>query len=49
LSVLPQYSLFSKVISGMDVVAAVDAIGPSSGTPKERVTIESVTVTETGD
>lgn len=44
----PQYSLFGKIVSGMDVVAAIDAIGSSSGTPKERVTIESVTVTETG-
>jgi cyclophilin family peptidyl-prolyl cis-trans isomerase len=42
----PQYSLFGKVISGLDVVAAIDAIGTSSGTPKERVTIESVTIAE---
>jgi hypothetical protein len=28
------------------VVAAIDAIGTSSGTPKETVTIESVTITE---
>jgi cyclophilin family peptidyl-prolyl cis-trans isomerase len=42
----PQYSLFGKVISGLDVVEAIDAIGSSSGTPKEPVTIESVTITE---
>jgi cyclophilin family peptidyl-prolyl cis-trans isomerase len=42
----PQYSLFGKVVSGLDVVAAIDAIGTGSGTPKERVTIESVTITE---
>jgi cyclophilin family peptidyl-prolyl cis-trans isomerase len=42
----PKYSLFGKVVSGLDVVAAVDAIGTSSGTPKERVVIESVTITE---
>ncbi len=42
----PQYSLFGKVIKGLDVVAAIDTIGTSSGTPKETVTIESVTVTE---
>jgi cyclophilin family peptidyl-prolyl cis-trans isomerase len=42
----PSYSLFGKVISGLDVVAAVDAIGTSSGKPKERVVIESVTITE---
>jgi cyclophilin family peptidyl-prolyl cis-trans isomerase len=42
----PQYSLFGKVVSGLDVVASIDAIGTSSGKPKERVTIESVTITE---
>ena len=42
----PQYSLFGKVVAGLDVVAAIDAIGTSSGTPKESVTIESVTITE---
>jgi peptidylprolyl isomerase len=42
----PQYSLFGKVVAGLDVVAAIDAIGTKSGTPKETVTIESVTVTE---
>jgi cyclophilin family peptidyl-prolyl cis-trans isomerase len=42
----PQYSLFGKVVAGLQVVAAIDAIGTSSGTPKETVTIESVTVTE---
>ena len=43
----PQYSLFGKVVAGMDVVAAIDAVGTQSGTPTEQVTIESVTVTET--
>ncbi len=42
----PQYSLFGKVVSGLDVVAAIDRLGSSSGKPKETVTIESVTVTE---
>jgi cyclophilin family peptidyl-prolyl cis-trans isomerase len=42
----PKYSLFGKVVSGLDVVAAIDAIGTSSGTPKDRVVIESVTITE---
>jgi cyclophilin family peptidyl-prolyl cis-trans isomerase len=42
----PQYSLFGKVVTGLDVVSAIDAIGTSSGTPQESVTIESVTVTE---
>ncbi len=35
----PQYSLFGKVVNGLDVVAAIDALGTSSGKPKERVTI----------
>jgi cyclophilin family peptidyl-prolyl cis-trans isomerase len=42
----PQYSLFGKVVSGLDVVATIDAIGTRSGDPKEKVTIESVTITE---
>ena len=42
----PQYSLFGKVVKGMDVVSAIDAIGTPSGKPKERVAIESVTITE---
>jgi cyclophilin family peptidyl-prolyl cis-trans isomerase len=42
----PQYSLFGKVVSGLDVVATIDALGTQSGTPKEKVTIESVTITE---
>jgi cyclophilin family peptidyl-prolyl cis-trans isomerase len=43
----PQYSLFGKVVSGLDVVATIDAIGtPGAGKPKEAVTIESVTIEE---
>ena len=42
----PSYSLFGKVVAGLDVVATIDAIGTSSGTPKERVVIESVTISE---
>ncbi len=42
----PQYALFGKVVAGLDVVTAIDAIGTSSGTPKEPVTIESVTISE---
>ncbi|MGI8493231.1 MAG: peptidylprolyl isomerase [Acidimicrobiales bacterium] len=42
----PQYSLFGKVVSGLEVVADIDAVGSASGTPKETVTIESVTITE---
>ena len=43
----PQYSLFGKVVSGLDVVAALDAVGsPGAGTPKEKVAIESLTIAE---
>ncbi len=45
----PSYSLFGKVVSGLDVVASIDAVGSRSGTPKETVTIESVTITESAD
>jgi cyclophilin family peptidyl-prolyl cis-trans isomerase len=45
----PQYSLFGKVISGADVVAAIDKVGSRSGKPTETVTIESVTITESDD
>jgi cyclophilin family peptidyl-prolyl cis-trans isomerase len=42
----PQYSLFGKVVAGLDTVATIDALGSKSGTPQELVTIESVTITE---
>ena len=43
----PQYSLFGKVVKGLDVVAAIDQLGsPGAGKPKERVVIESVTIAE---
>ena len=41
----PLYALFGKAVAGLDVVAALEAAGSGSGTPKERVTIESVTIT----
>jgi cyclophilin family peptidyl-prolyl cis-trans isomerase len=42
----PSYSLFGKVVSGLETVAALDSVGTRSGSPTERVTIESVTITE---
>jgi cyclophilin family peptidyl-prolyl cis-trans isomerase len=42
----PNYSLFGAVVSGGDVVQAIDAVGSRSGTPTERVVMESVTITE---
>jgi cyclophilin family peptidyl-prolyl cis-trans isomerase len=42
----PQYSLFGKVVAGLDVVAAIDALGTRSGSPREKVVIESVSISE---
>jgi cyclophilin family peptidyl-prolyl cis-trans isomerase len=43
----PQYSLFGKVVAGLDVVSALDQLGSAgAGKPKERVFMESVTITE---
>ena len=42
----PQYSLFGKVVKGLDVVKAIESVGSRSGTPSEKVVIESVTITE---
>jgi cyclophilin family peptidyl-prolyl cis-trans isomerase len=43
----PQYSLFGKVVKGLDVVATINDLGSGSGKPREDVVIESVTITET--
>ena len=42
----PQYSLFGKVVNGLETLTAIEATGSSSGAPSEKVTIESVTITE---
>ena len=42
----PLYALFGKVVKGLDVVQAINDIGSPSGAPRERVIIESVTITE---
>jgi cyclophilin family peptidyl-prolyl cis-trans isomerase len=42
----PQYSLFGKVVAGLDVLAAIEATGSASGRPSEPVVIESVEITE---
>ncbi|GAC1360071.1 MAG: peptidylprolyl isomerase [Acidimicrobiales bacterium] len=43
----PQYSLFGKVIKGLDVVSAMEAVETARGDrPKVDVVIESVTITE---
>jgi cyclophilin family peptidyl-prolyl cis-trans isomerase len=42
----PSYSLFGKVVGGLDVVRAIESAGSRSGAPSEPVVIESVTITE---
>ena len=42
----PLYALFGKVVKGIDVVATINDLGTPSGTPREDVVIESVTITE---
>lgn len=42
----PLYSLFGKVVKGLEVVEAINGIGSASGAPRERVVIESVTIHE---
>ena len=43
----PSYSLFGKVVAGIDVVKALNDVGtPGPGTPKEKVGMISVTITE---
>jgi peptidylprolyl isomerase/peptidyl-prolyl cis-trans isomerase B (cyclophilin B) len=42
----PLYSLFGKCVKGLEIVSTIDAIGTKSGSPKEKVVIESVTIRE---
>ncbi len=44
----PKYSLFGQVTQGLDVVSQIDALGTpdAPNTPREPVTIESVTIKE---
>ena len=45
----PAYSIFGKVVKGLDVLKAIEAVGSRSGAPSEPVIIESVTITESDD
>ena len=46
-SLPPQYSLFGKVVKGLDVVEAMQSVPTGSGDrPKDDVVINSVTITE---
>jgi peptidylprolyl isomerase len=45
-SLPPSYSLFGKVVGGLDVVKAIESVGSRSGAPSEEVVIESVAITE---
>jgi cyclophilin family peptidyl-prolyl cis-trans isomerase len=42
----PLYALFGKAVKGLDVVSTINEIGSPSGKPRETVTIESLTITE---
>jgi cyclophilin family peptidyl-prolyl cis-trans isomerase len=43
----PQYSLFGKVVKGLDVVSQMEAVATDrSDRPKDDVVIQSVTITE---
>ncbi|MGH9029828.1 MAG: peptidylprolyl isomerase, partial [Acidimicrobiales bacterium] len=42
----PSYSLFGKVVAGLETVATIDAVGSASGKPSKKVTIESVSIAE---
>jgi cyclophilin family peptidyl-prolyl cis-trans isomerase len=42
----PLYALFGKAVKGLDVVNSIDAVGSPSGKPREEVTIQSLTITE---
>jgi len=42
----PAYSLFGQLVKGRDVLAAIDGVGSGSGKPREKVVIESVTISE---
>jgi len=42
----PLYALFGKVVKGLDVVQTINDVGTPSGSPRERVVIESVTIQE---
>jgi cyclophilin family peptidyl-prolyl cis-trans isomerase len=42
----PQYSLFGKLVKGLETLQAIEGTGSRSGAPSEKVTIESVTITE---
>jgi cyclophilin family peptidyl-prolyl cis-trans isomerase len=43
----PQYSLFGKVVKGLDVVDAIEKVPTGAGDrPKEDVVMNSVTITQ---
>jgi cyclophilin family peptidyl-prolyl cis-trans isomerase len=42
----PQYSLFGMVTDGIDVAHALEAEGTDSGTPKDHMQMDSVTIAE---
>lgn len=44
----PEYAMFGQLISGLDVIRAIDAIGaPDPDPPTEQVIVNTVTITQT--
>jgi peptidylprolyl isomerase len=49
LDATPEYTIFGKVVEGLDVVAAIDGVevaGPNGDTPTQAVYVDSVTIRE---
>ena len=43
----PDYAIVGKVVDGLDVVLELEKVGtPGAGVPKQKVFMESVTITE---
>ncbi|MCL5076808.1 MAG: peptidylprolyl isomerase [Actinobacteria bacterium] len=45
----PAYSIFGKVVKGLEVLSAIESVGSRSGAPNEKVTINSVEIAVSDD